>query len=351
MKNREFVFVFGFIFLLFIGCSARTPSIDKPHAIAELTSIEIGDFEQWLLIRGEDLSNPILLWLHGGPGAAQMPVHQAFNRDLESEFVVVHWDQRGAGKSNHSGFSEETMTLDRFIEDVHEMTQYLKERFGQEKIFLLGHSWGTQLGVLTVQRYPNDYHVFISVAQVVHPQRAEEISYEWLKKEVKDHGSNRQIRKFESLGSPPFDEHERHVTFAKMKDSFGGGIDVRMGRLARISFRAKEYTIGDYTKWLRGANRGSGPMWEELRDFDLFRDVPSIKIPVWFIVGSNDYNTPAVLIEEYYEFVQAHRGKELNIMETLAHAPFFGDSDHFNGIITQIKKEVISENNAKTSGH
>jgi pimeloyl-ACP methyl ester carboxylesterase len=332
------------VLVILKGCSARTPGINMPNAISDLIAIEIGGMDQWVLIRGEDRSNPVLLWLHGGPGAAQMPVHRAFNKELEKEFVVVHWDQRGAGKSNHSGFSEETMTLDRFIEDVHEMTQYLKERFGREKIFLLGHSWGTQLGILTVQRYPDNYHAFISVAQVVHPQRAEEISYDWLKQQVEQHGSRRQKRKLEQLGPPLYDEHDRYVTFAKMKDAFGGSMDIGMGRLAWISFGAKEYTFGDYAKWLRGANRGCGPMWEELRDFDLFRDVPSIEVPVWFIVGENDYNTPVVLVEEYYRFVEAPEGKTLIVMSGVAHAPFMGDPERFHRELTGIKSNVINLN-------
>jgi len=329
--------------LIFIGCKAQTDPIKGSGSVSELKSVEIGEMEQWILIRGEDSSNPVLLWLHGGPGAAQMPVHHAYNKALEKEFVVVHWDQRGAGKSNHSGFDENSMSLNRFIEDTHELTAWLKDRFDQEKIFLLGHSWGTQLGILTVQRYPEDYHGFISVAQVVHPQRAEEISYEWLSKQVEERGSSRQMRKFDELGPPLYDEHDRYVTFAKMKDSFGGSMDVGMGRLVWISFRANEYTIGDYVKWLRGANRGSGPMWKELRDFDLFRDVPSIDIPVWFIVGENDYNTPAELVEEYYRFVEAPEGKTLIVMAGVAHTPFLGDPERFNQLIMNIKKETIGD--------
>ena len=337
MGSIKNVMVWSFI-TLFIGCSTGTSKIDTPNAISELIPTEIGGLEQWLLIRGKDRSNPVLLWLHGGPGSAQMPIHSAFTSELEKEFVVVHWDQRGAGKSNHSGFSEETMTLDRFIEDTHELTEYLKTRFDQKKILLLGHSWGTQLGILTAQRYPEDYYAYISVSQVVHPQRAEEISYEWLKQQVNDQGSKRQKRKFEELGPPLYDEHDRYVTFAKMKDSFGGGMDVGMGRLVWISMKAKEYTIGDHMKWLEGARRGSGPMWDELRDFDLFRDVTSLEVPVWFIVGENDYNTPAKLVEEYYQFVEAPEGKSLIVMDDVAHTPFMGDPDRLNREVMQIKQ-------------
>ncbi len=325
------------------GCTAGTPHMDTPEGIAELLNLEIGGMEQWILIRGEDCSNPILLWLHGGPGAAQMPVHHAFTKELEQEFVVVHWDQRGAGKSNHNGFNETTMTLQQFIEDTHELTQYLKGRFEQNKIVLLGHSWGTQLGMLTVQQYPEDYLAFISVAQVVHPQRAEQISYEWLKQQVEQNGSRRQKRKFEQLGPPLYDEHERYVAFAKLKEDFGGGMDLGFGQLALAAFGAKEYTVGDYLRWLRGANRGSGQMWKELRDFDLFRDVPELAIPVWFIIGENDYNTPAELVNEYAESLRAPAGKELIIIGGAAHTPFMVDQNRFNRIIAGIKNELLAD--------
>jgi len=330
----------GFLLILLLSaCSAGTEKIEHPNAVHELTSVEIGGMDQWILMRGEDRNNPVLLWLHGGPGAAQMPVHRAFNKELEKEFVVVHWDQRGAGKSNHRGFREEAMALDRFIEDAHELTQYLKHRFDQEKIFLLGHSWGTQFGILTAEKYPEDYHAYIAVGQVVHPKRGDSISYTWLKEQVGKNGGRRDRKKFENLGRPPFEDHSRYVVSAKLKDKFGGGMDVGMGRLAWISFGAREYTIGDYVKWLRGANRGSGPMWEESRRFNLFDDIPELDLPAWFIVGEDDYNTPAVLVKEYYEFVDAP-SKQLIIMEGCSHAPFMGDPERFNDEMFRIKKSL-----------
>ena len=323
--------------LLIAACGAKTPNAEGPDPVADLISIEIGGMDQWILIRGEDRSNPVLLWLHGGPGAAQMPVHRAYNKGLEKEFVVVHWDQRGAGKSNHSQFREETMTVNRFVEDAHELTLYLKERFNKDKIFLLGHSWGTQLGILTAQRYPEDYYAFISVGQVVHPERANSISYEWLKSEVEQHGTRRQKREFNELGEPPFLEHQRYVPFAKMVDDFGGGMDIGMGRLARAALGAREYTVSDYVKWLRGANRGSGPMWEESSRMNLFGRVPELGVPSWFIIGERDFNTPAALVSEYVDMVKAPH-KELIVMEGAAHTPFLKGPDWFNAELTRIKE-------------
>ncbi len=317
------------------SCRASTDKIDHPNAVSDLLSVEIGKLDQWLLIRGEDKSKPVLLWLHGGPGSAQMPIHHAYTKELEKEYVMVHWDQRGAGKSNHAGFREESMTLNRFVNDVHEVTQYLKNRFDKKKIILLGHSWGTQIGILAVQKHPEDYFAFISVGQVVHPQRTDSLSYQWLKQEVEKRGSDTQKKKLEGLGKPPFDNHDTYVSFAKMKDTFGGGMDAGFATLAWKALGAKEYAPGDYIKWYRGANRGSGPMWDESRMFNLFKDIPELQVPVWFIAGEHDMNTPVALIKEYFEFVEAPE-KYLIIMENCAHTPFIGNSARFNREIMSI---------------
>lgn len=318
------------------GCRAGTEDIVTPGSLAELLPVEIGGMQQWLLVRGENVNNPVLLWLHGGPGSAQMPIHHAYTKDLEKEYIVVHWDQRGAGKSNHAEFREETMTVGRFVKDVNEVTQYLKKRFDKEKIVLLGHSWGTQIGILAVNKYPEDYSAYVSVGQVVHPQRGDSLSHDWLRLEVEARGNNSQKTKFMELGKPPFEDHDTYVAFAKMKDAFGGGMDAGFASLAWKALGAKEYSLSDYIKWFRGANRGSGPMWEESRDFNLFEDIPVLEIPVWFIVGEREYNTPVALIKEYFIFLEAPE-KHLIIMDDCAHTPFIGDPERFN-------REVININ-------
>jgi pimeloyl-ACP methyl ester carboxylesterase len=334
MKQVSILYVL--ILSVLLGCRSQTADIDKPNSVTELLSVEIGGMQQWLLIRGEDESNPVLLWLHGGPGSAQMPIHHKYTKGLEKEFVVVHWDQRGAGKSNHSGFREESMIVGRFVADVHEVTQFLKNRFNKDKIILLGHSWGTQIGILAAEEYPEDYSAYISVSQVVHPQRGDMLSYKWLSKKIEDDGSDSDRAKFGDLGKPPFEDHDSYVKFARMKDTYGGGMDAGFITLAWHALWAKEYTIGDYIKWFQGANRGSGPMWEESRAFNLFTEVPQLEIPVWFIAGKEDQNTPVALVEEYYDFLDASV-KDLIIMDDCAHTPFIGDPDRFIRELFSIK--------------
>jgi len=325
---------------LWYGGWPRTPVVRGPDPVAELLKLEIGGLEQWILIRGEDRPNPILLWLHGGPGATQMPVHRAYNQALEKDFVVVHWDQRGAGKSNHGGFREETMTLDRFVEDVREVTAYLTDRFDRDHILLVGHSWGALLGMHTVARHPNDYLGFVSVAQPVHADRADLLSHEWLERQVTEFGSETEREEFDALGPPPFQAHTDYVAFAHMKDRFGGSMDRSMQELTWRALRATEYSWLDYRRWLEGANRGSGPMWDEIGQHDLFSRVPAVQVPVWFIVGERDYNTPAVLVAEYHEKLEASRGAHLMVMEGVSHTPHLGDPEAFHAELRKVRSKV-----------
>lgn len=314
-----------------------------PESIAELEQIELGGFQQWILMRGDDQSNPVLLWLHGGPGAAQMPLAHHLDRPLEEEFVVVHWDQRGAGKSNHRGFDEQTMTFEQFLTDTRELINYLKSRFDRDQIYLLGHSWGSQLGLEYAHRYPEDIKAYISVSQVVDNHRAYEIGYEWLQTQIRENGSRRDLRKLEELGRPPYTVHADHVAFAQLIGTFGGNFDISMTRLARIALRAPEYRLRDYYRWLNGANRGSGPMWDEIyaHHIDYITRIPSLEVPVWFLAGDLDKNTPRLLIEEYFEKMDAPQ-KRLVVFESSAHTPFLGEPEKFN-------REVINIKNAQSA--
>ena len=309
-----------------------------PGSIAELTELEIGGMSQWILKRGYDQSNPVLLWLHGGPGAAQMPLAHYLDGELEREFVVVHWDQRGAGKSNHSGFDEATMTFDQFLSDTHELIEYLKGRFNQDKIYLLGHSWGTMLGMEYALRQPGNLYAFISVSQVVDNHRGGKIAYSWLTEQIRESSSESDMSKLNELGEPPYTKHSDHVDFAGLIGDYGGNFDVSMYRLARIAFRAPEYRLRDYYRWLNGANRGSGPMWDEIfaRHIDYIIEVPSVAIPVWFLVGDQDKNTPRRLVEEYFEVIDAPL-KRLVVFESSAHTPFLGEPEKFSEEVINVK--------------
>ncbi len=317
----------------------RTTPIAAPNSVAVLEPVNLGDMEQWLLIRGEDRENPVLLWLHGGPGSAQMPITHAFNSNLEKDFIVVHWDQRGAGKSNPQDFDESTMSIEQYIQDAHELTLFLKEEYRRDKIYLLGHSWGTQFGILLAQAYPEDYYAYIGVSQVIDPLRNGDLSWPWLVAQVEASGRKRDQQRLQELGSPPFIEHDRYVSFAKMVEAFGGGTDIPFSRMVLSALAAPEYTLRNYAAWFNGANRGSGPMWDSTLDFNLMEDVPRLEVPAYFLMGVNDHNTDPRLVQEYLETLEAPH-KELILFENAAHTPFFSQPSAFHETLHRIRQET-----------
>lgn len=309
-------------------------------SISRLEEIDIGGMKQWIQIRGEDVSNPVLLWLHGGPCSAQMPIAQYFNKRLEKDFVVVHWDQRGAGKSNPRDFDETTMTFEQYLEDTYQITQYLKRQLSKEKIYLLGHSWGSKIGLTISRQRPEDYYAFIGVSQLIaNNEKSQDISYKWLLDRI-ERKNKADLKKLEQLGLPPYNEHKEYIKFINLVGAYGGGMDVSMAKLALIGLRSPEYRLSDFVRWLDGANRGSGPMWETYITWDAFKEVPEVDVPVYFFSGKDDFNTPMQLVREYFEVLKAPKGKKLIIFENSSHTPFIKEPEKFYTEMLKVKNET-----------
>jgi pimeloyl-ACP methyl ester carboxylesterase len=328
--------ILGVILVAATGCPTGIPK----RSVNSMYHLRLGGVDQAVLERGANERLPLLLWLHGGPGSAQMPIAHRYNTDLEEVFIVVHWDQRGAGKSNPKGFDPDTMTLRQFVNDAHELTLYLKKKYQQDRIYLLGHSWGTKFGLLLARDHSEDYHAFIAVGQVVDPRRAHTVAYRWLREQLQDHGHVKALKKLDRLGLPPFENHDTFVDFMGMVDSYGGGMDEGFMQLLWAALTSPYYHGLDYFHWLGGAKRGSGPMWESYSDFSAIQQVPRLNLPAYFISGSRDMNTPVELVREYYEALDAPFGKRLYIIDGAGHAPFLGNPSEFTRILKEIDFEV-----------
>jgi pimeloyl-ACP methyl ester carboxylesterase len=235
--------------VLWKSLPARTASLDGPSAIADLVPARIGGMTQWLLIRGEDRKKPILLWLHGGPGSAQIPIH-ATTAGLERDFVVVHWDQRGAGKSNPRDFDPRTMTLERYLADAREVTAFLRARVGLQPIIVLGHSWGTMLGARLVARWPEDYAGYVGVGQQVDTMRGAALALDWL----------REAAPGDALAAAQpedFRDHGPYVALMQALEAHGGGMNVSLASMLPRALATPEYRLPDYLRWRRQCAAGS----------------------------------------------------------------------------------------------
>ena len=321
------------VFLL--GVSASTPPHRDasgnvvPGSIAVLEKVELGGLEQWITIRGVDVTNPVLLWLHGGPGSPQMPLAHHLDARLEQAFVVVHWDQRGAGKSNPGDFDESSMRLERYVDDALELIAYLRGRLGHERIVLLGHSWGTQLGIELVAAHPELFDAYIGVSQVVDHDRATVIARDWLHSTIDPVKPPDDLRTLEAIEIPAR-RHSEYRVLAQLVDAYGGNFDVPITRLAGIVARAPEYVVGDYLRLLRGMNRGGGPMHDGgiMTNPDVISTIPTLEVPATFFSGAGDYNTPLALVQAYTEVLDAPH-VELVVFERAAHLPFLAEPERF----------------------
>jgi pimeloyl-ACP methyl ester carboxylesterase len=311
---------------------ARTVPVPGPDPIAALIPAEIGGMTQWLLIRGADRNAPILLWLHGGPGSAQMPIHGLI-AELERDFVVVHWDQRGAGKSNPPDFDPATMTLERFLADATEVTALLRARVGDRPVIVLGHSWGTVLGARLVAQWPADYAGYVGVGQHVDTVRGAALARDWL-------GTVAPGSELAGRAPKDFRDHDLYVRLMQAVEAAGGGMNVSLASLLPRALAAPEYRLADYRRWFRGANRGSGPMWGEYLALDLIAEVPVMPVPMLLVSGASDMNTPVALVRDWFEAVEAPQGKRMDLFDGSGHAPFLTETARFAESVRRFGAEL-----------
>ena len=170
-------------------------------SIATLERINLGGVSQWILIRGNSVEKPLLLKLHGGPGQAEMATVR-FNRLLEEDFIVVEWDQRGAGKSAQAIDPKHAMNIAQFVEDTHDLTELLLKRFHQKNLILVGSSWGSVIGIETVKKYPHLYRAFVSTGQIANFTEGMNVGYRFLMAEAKKRNDMKALNELTKIDRP-----------------------------------------------------------------------------------------------------------------------------------------------------
>jgi len=317
-------------------------AISTPRGVDSLERVVLGGAQQWILIRGEDRSNPVLLWLHGGPGSPSLPLAQRHDSKLLKHFVVVHWDQRGAGKSYSGDLSPDDLTVDRFVSDAHELTQLLCDRFDRTQIYLIGHSWGSTVGILAAARYPDSYRAFIGVGQAVHSEEEDAVGYRFAMGRAAEDGNRKAVEDLDSIGQPPWESLDDVSTYARWINAFGGtGRQFSIWNYMRDVITSPSYSIKDVFKCFRGQQFSVEAMLAngQLNRVNLFNDVPELKIPVYFFQGRFDYNTPGEVVERYFNELCAPR-KSLIWFEQSAHFPQWEEPAKFADELLKVLKET-----------
>jgi pimeloyl-ACP methyl ester carboxylesterase len=340
--------IVGLILLVVVGFFTyriyleRSTRIRSPNGISSLEQVTLGNMNQWIFIRSIDKDNPILVFLHGGPGAplCGIPNSRVCDAELIKHYTVVHWDQRGAGKSYDPSIPVDSMTLDRFVEDCNELIDYLRDRLQAEKVYLVAHSGGTVIGLKTAYRYPEKIHAYVGVCQVINELEGQKASYEFLLEQAEKAGNANTLKKIEEMGSPPFETPEGFLKMESLVGQFGGftyGKGAMMGMMnLMIHFLASpEYSLVEGFNTVRnlGFVFTMNAMWDELKDVDLSEEIQSIQVPVYFFEGKHDMVTPTVVVEKFYDQLEAENGKELIIFEGSGHMPMIEEKEKYHELL------------------
>lgn len=312
-------------------------------SISVIEKISLGGLDQYIIIRGADSTKPVMLFLHGGPGNPEIAFMKHFNTDIEKDFVMVYWEQRGAGKSYSDDIPVESMNLEQFISDTRELSEYLSERFKQDRIYVMGHSWGSLLGIMAAYKHPELFRAYFGVGQVAHQFRGEQISFEWVKEQAREHNDTKASEALAKLRFPDsLASGQEWIDYLMVErqyvDKFGGGTtrDFQgMWPLIRMVLKAREYTVGDKLNFMTGAMFSLQHMWNEVIHTNLFNEIDSMQVSVYVFHGKHDYTTPYCVAKDFYDQLKAPN-KGFFTFENSAHSPIMEEVDRFNTIVRDI---------------
>ncbi|MDR2091000.1 MAG: alpha/beta hydrolase [Clostridiales bacterium] len=313
-----------------------------------IKKVTLGGFPQKIHIKGNDEKNPVILFLHGGPGitnrAGVMQKHAGLRRD----FTLVAWDQRGTCGS-YKGVDVSTLTLDRLVEDAKELVEYLCKELKKEKIFIVGGSFGTELGTFLAYRYPEKIAAYLGFGQVVNGVKNEELSWNFTMEQAVKAGDEKSVEKLKECGPPVKGQYkggfkglmtQRKILQKYRGSSVKGGGFFKSAVLPRLDLR--EYTYGDIYGSLKGYKVVLSAMWESVTDYDFVSQCNKFSVPYYIFQGRHDMNTPSELIEEFYNAVDAP-DKDLVWFENSAHGPFSEEADKFERLMTEKFLKIAKE--------
>lgn len=302
--------------------------------------IEINGILQYLYHCGTNEENPVMLFLHGGPGSVESLFAHAFQEKWEEIYTVVHWDQRGAGKTLSKNQREEHYpTSDSIMEDTYEIVQYLKKIYKKEKIVIFGHSFGSLLGSLFTLKYPNEVEYYIGVGQVVNMLENERVGYEKIKEVIIESNNKSDLKKLEAIGDYPGENFDSNFLksikkLRHLQEKYKLAVAPTLG-LILLAFKSPIFKLSDI-RALKNGMKSNKNLFNYLCKFDLYAYPSNYDVPMYYILGGDDWQTPYVLAEKYYEIVKAPNKKFFKIPNA-GHLTMIDQPELFFDVMKEIR--------------
>jgi proline iminopeptidase len=327
--------------------------IDPEIGVDEFFTANIGGLEQWFHVRDIRRESPLLLWLHGGPGTPMMPFQASFQPLLEDQFTVVHWDQRGVGKSFNQNprFDYASTTYDRLIQDAIEVVAFLKQRYGKEQIIVLGHSWGSMLALPLLQACPESICAYVGTGQVVNIDPSETIGYQMTLRTAREKNHTVAIKELEGIAPYPDStgsmENPKSDVLRRWQHMLGIGISKRYaGILERqtimTALASPEYSLRDVL------TLGKRDMWQawpilmrELNTYDAAFFGQDFAMPMFLFSGRHDWQTPSTLASVWFQTVRAPYRQEIWFEES-AHSVMIDQPELFARMLKNLVLPLVN---------
>ena len=347
MKKKMLLIIIPLLLILFAVLIVLPPSLGKlpkGHILSEKTFLEIDGARIGVILLSDDTENPVLLVCGGGPGIPEYIMESLYPSVLPEYFTVCYFDYRGTGLSFDSSTDPEGMTTDRFIDDTLKVTDYLRNRFDQDKIYIMGHSFGTFIALNTVDRHPEKYIAYLAMSQTCDQYRSELIAYDYMRNCYEESGDTTMVAKFDEYNiqesEEDYEEYFRSGLRDKAMHYLGVGTTSDMNNVIMglffPSLRITAYTPGERINIWRGkAASGKFAVHNDSQQFNAFESVPGIEIPIYFFAGKNDMTCCISLQREYYETIEAPQ-KEFFLYEGCAHSPIYEDGEKTREILDEL---------------
>lgn len=348
------VFLLGYLTVIITGTPEQF--YDKEGnvlegSISEKGLVSIGGVKQGMFIRSKNMDNPVLLFLHGGPGFPNYFLFEKYNPGLEDFFTVCYWEQRGGGLSYNSEVTIESMTLEQLSSDAIDVTNYLRERFSKDKIYIMAWSGGSTIALSAVSRTPQLFHAYIAMGQITRQFESEKIAYDFMLKQftlLNDQKSLKKLKKFNHLATG-----SDLISFynSGTRDNLMHGLGIGTMRSMKSVFidiflpvwTCRAYTLREkFNIWKSKMMFLPGTkLKREAFTNDFYASCPKIEIPVYFLSGKYDLTVNINLTREYCNYLDAPL-KGFYTFENSAHAPLFEEPERFREILT---KDILQSRN------
>jgi proline iminopeptidase len=340
---RRTLFAVAAAFLL--GCAHTEPFVDAdgervPNSIASMERWTVRGTSQSVWLRGFSLDNPVLILLHGGPGTSEASLFRRFVPELEHSYVMVYWEQPGAGRSFTSQSSREEISIERFLADLDVVVDESRRRFGKDKVLLLRHSWGSALGMLYAHRHPEKVAAYVGIGQVANMQAGERMSYAFALNQAIAVRNEAAIEELRRIGDPPHSVDQMLMS-RKWVERFGGTFHngLSTGKLILAALPVAEVDFTDLYRFGMGNRLSLKRLWPEFSRLDLEAAVQSVDVPVFFLLGRYDNVTPSALAAAYLDRLSA-ACKRAIWFESSAHNAPFEEPKRFVSVLSGTVKEA-----------